>query len=87
MTDTRMPIRLVNQKPIFWTDARGVTHAAEGDWLTPRDFFLWTVCGSADVPANKGYHPSDGDRVTCPKCLAALKEAEIGAGIKTEADR
>lgn len=64
--------RTVNDKPVLWTDKRGVVHAAEGSWLTPGDFCLWTVCGSADVPANKGYHPGTGDKVTCPDCLTKL---------------
>lgn len=67
-----MTTRKVNDKPVLWTDKGGVTHAAEGDWLTPRDFCLWTVCGSADVPANKGYHPGDGDKVTCTSCATKL---------------
>ncbi len=67
-------IRKVDGKPVLWTDPAGVTHAAEGNWLTPSDFCLWTVCGSADVPANKGYHPGDGDKVTCQKCLEATSK-------------
>lgn len=65
--------RTVDDKPVLWTDKNGVTHAAEGDWLTRDDFCLWTVCGSADVPANKGYHPGAGDKVDCHDCLAKLK--------------
>lgn len=64
------PLRKIDGKPVHWTDESGITHAAEGDWLTPRDLCLWTVCGSADVPANAGYHPGEGDRVTCPVCVA-----------------
>lgn len=71
-----MATRTVDGKPALWTDTKGVTHAAEGDWLTPRDFCLWTVCGSADVPANRGYHPGPGDAVTCPTCIKALAEEE-----------
>lgn len=67
-----MPIRKVGGKPVWWTDKNGVTHAAEGDWLTPDDFCLWTVCGSADVPANKGYHPRPDDKMTCAKCAKLL---------------
>ena len=66
----RPAIRKVNGKPVYWIDDNGMTHAAEGDFLTPQDFCLWTVCGSADVPANKGFHPGTGDEITCPKCLA-----------------
>jgi hypothetical protein len=66
--------RTVNDKPVYWTDKTGVTHAAEGDWLTPEDFCLWTVCGQKDVPANKGYHPQRGDEVTCPACIKTLAE-------------
>jgi hypothetical protein len=62
--------REINGRPIHWKDKAGVVHAAEGNWLTPRDFCLWTVCGSADVPANTGYHPGDGDKVTCEACLS-----------------
>lgn len=63
--------RLVNNKPMLWVDKAGATHAAEGAWLTPIDFCLWTACESADVPANKGYHPGAGDVITCPKCIDA----------------
>lgn len=59
-------------RPIQWTDKNGVTHACTGDYLTPNDFCLWTVCGSADVPANKGYRPGNDDHVTCPNCAAKL---------------
>lgn len=64
--------RTVDGKPVYWTDKRGVTHAAEGSWLTREDFCLWTVCGSADVPANTGYHPGNGDKVTCPNCISKI---------------
>lgn len=70
--DTTTATRTVNGKPVVWRDKAGVTHAAEGSWLTREDFCLWTVCGSADVPANKGYHPSTDDKVDCPHCLAKL---------------
>lgn len=62
--------RTVNGKPVMWTDHAGVTHWAEGNWLTPADFCLWTVCGLADVPANHGYHPGPHDKVTCGACLS-----------------
>ena len=62
-------------RPIHWTDKAGLTHLAEGDWLTPHDFCLWTRCGSADVPAGKGYLPGDNDPVVrCPTCLAVADQ-------------
>jgi hypothetical protein len=70
----RNAIREVNGRPVYWTDAKGVTHAAEGSWLTRDHFCLWTVCGCADVPANKGYNPGTGDKLTCERCIDQLTQ-------------
>lgn len=56
-------------KPIHWIDKSGITHACTGDYLTPEDFCLWTKCEKHDVPADAGYRPGDGDKVTCKNCL------------------
>mgnify|MGYP003406344611 FL=1 len=68
MADT---IKTLNDRPLMWTDPNGVTHAAEGCYISPpgdRSLLLWTQCGQHDIPANTAFHPGSGDAVDCPKC-------------------
>jgi hypothetical protein len=69
--------REINSKPIRWTDKSGVTHACEGAevhrGMAP---LLWTLC-QRDVPANKAWHPKQGDHYEmCMACTAALASDE-----------
>ena len=57
---------------VVWTDGRGTTHWAVGDYLVPNvrgTFVLWTACASADVPANGAWKKRSTDTVTCANCI------------------
>lgn len=61
--------RTISDRPIYWTDSKGLTHLCEGADIHRSVRILWTLC-ERDVPANAGFLPGDDDRVRCPKCLA-----------------
>lgn len=66
-------------KEIVWNG-----HLCEGANLTGSigdNFCLWTRCGNADVPADRGYE-GDIREVTCPACLSVWQQenGQFGAG-------
>jgi len=68
----RSTFRSIDNRPIYWTDGKAITHICEGSECHHGVRLLWTLC-QRDVPANSAFLPGDDDKVTCPKCLAATR--------------
>lgn len=62
--------RRLEDRPIHWTDAKGIVHVCEGADVHRGVRLIWTLCNK-DVPANGARLAGDKGIPTCDVCISA----------------